>query len=77
MDETAVLTGLIGRKLGMTQVGDNGGQVRAVTVIQIGPCMVTQLKSAASDGYEAVQVTYGRKKNSRSSAFFETNSGRL
>ncbi|HUY20406.1 MAG TPA: 50S ribosomal protein L3 [Candidatus Binataceae bacterium] len=63
-----MLTGLIGKKLGMTQVGDNAGRVRAVTVVQLGPCMVTQLKSAASDGYEAVQVTYGRKKPSRSSA---------
>jgi large subunit ribosomal protein L3 len=49
----------------MTQVGDAAGRVRAVTVIQLGPCAVTQLKTAATDGYEAVQVTWGRKKLSR------------
>ena len=60
-----MLSGLIGRKLGMTQIGDAAGRVRAVTVIQLGPCAVTQLKTAATDGYEAVQVTWGRKKLSR------------
>ncbi len=63
-----MLSGLIGRKLGMTQVGDDSGRVRAVTVIELGPCMVTQLKSQPSDGYEAVQVTFGRKKPSRATA---------
>jgi large subunit ribosomal protein L3 len=60
-----VLTGLIGKKLGMTQVGDTSGRVQAVTVIQLGPCAVTQLKSAPTDGYEAVQVTFGKRKLSR------------
>ncbi len=68
LDERAVLTGLIGMKLGMTQVGDDSGRVRAVTVIQLGPCMVTQLKTAETDGYEAVQVTYGRKKPIRTTS---------
>ncbi|HJU28659.1 MAG TPA: 50S ribosomal protein L3 [Candidatus Binataceae bacterium] len=63
-----MLNGLIGRKLGMTQVGDASGRVRAVTVIQLGPCAVTQVKTAATDGYEAVQVTWGRRKLSRASA---------
>ena len=63
-----MLSGLIGRKLGMTQVGDQAGRVRAVTVIQLGPCAVTQLKTAATDGYEAVQVTWGRKKLSRATS---------
>ncbi|HJU28741.1 MAG TPA: 50S ribosomal protein L3 [Candidatus Binataceae bacterium] len=63
-----MLNGLIGRKLGMTQVGDPAGRVRAVTVIQLGPCAVTQLKTAATDGYEAVQVTWGRKKLSRATS---------
>lgn len=52
----------------MTQVGDATGRVRAVTVIQLGPCAVTQLKTAATDGYDAVQVTWGRKKLSRASS---------
>jgi large subunit ribosomal protein L3 len=63
-----VLKGLIGKKLGMTQVGDAAGVVRAVTVIQLGPCVVTQFKTAATDGYEAVQVTWGKKKLSRVTA---------
>jgi large subunit ribosomal protein L3 len=63
-----VLNGLIGRKLGMTQVGDASGRVQAVTVIQLGPCTVTQIKTAPTDGYEAVQVTWGKKKLSRATA---------
>jgi large subunit ribosomal protein L3 len=61
----AVLNGLIGKKLGMTQVNDQAGRLRAVTVIEVGPCTVTQLKTTATDGYDAVQITYGRKKLSR------------
>lgn len=60
-----MLNGLIGKKLGMTQIGDAAGRVKAVTVIQLGPCAVTQLKTAATDGYEAVQVTWGKKKLAR------------
>ncbi|MHB8381316.1 MAG: 50S ribosomal protein L3 [Candidatus Binataceae bacterium] len=60
-----MLTGLIGKKLGMTQVTDAQGRVRAVTVVQLGPCMVSQLKTKPTDGYEAVQVTWGKKKLSR------------
>jgi large subunit ribosomal protein L3 len=71
-----MLNGLIGIKLGMTQVGDAEGRVRAVTVIQLGPCMVTQLKTAATDGYEAVQVTFGRKKPSRTTAAERGHFGR-
>jgi large subunit ribosomal protein L3 len=63
-----VLTGLIGKKLGMTQVGDPAGRVRAVTVIQLGPCMVSQIKNGSTDGYEAVQVTWGRRKPQRTTA---------
>ncbi|HVN91959.1 MAG TPA: 50S ribosomal protein L3 [Candidatus Binataceae bacterium] len=60
-----MLNGLIGKKLGMTQIGNAAGRVQAVTVIQLGPCAVTQLKTAATDGYDAVQVTWGKKKLSR------------
>ena len=60
-----MLTGLIGKKLGMTQVADAQGRVRAVTVVQLGPCTVTQLKTEPTDGYDAVQVTWGKKKLSR------------
>ena len=63
-----MLTGLIGKKLGMTQVGDASGRVQAVTVIQLGPCAVTQIKSAPTDGYNAIQVTFGKRKLSRTSS---------
>jgi large subunit ribosomal protein L3 len=58
------LEGLLGRKLGMTQVFDDTGRVHAVTVIEAGPVVVTQLKTAAKDGYDAVQVAYGEAKRS-------------
>ncbi len=49
----------------MTAVTDPAGRVVAATVIELGPCTVTQIKTAATDGYEAVQVTFGRRKLSR------------
>jgi large subunit ribosomal protein L3 len=51
-----MLTGIIGRKVGMTQLFAADGTVRPVTVIQAGPCVVVQAKTGASDGYEAVQL---------------------
>jgi large subunit ribosomal protein L3 len=60
-----MLTGLIGKKIGMTQMTDATGRVRAATVVTLGPCTVTQLKTAPTDGYEAVQVTFGKKKLTR------------
>jgi large subunit ribosomal protein L3 len=60
-----MLTGLIGKKIGMTQVTDPNGRVRAATVLTLGPCMVSQVKTAATDGYEAVQVTFGKRKLTR------------
>jgi large subunit ribosomal protein L3 len=60
-----VLSGLIGKKVGMTQTVDPTGRVRAVTVIQLGPCAVSQIKTHSLDGYDAVQVTWGRRKHSR------------
>jgi len=49
----------------MTSVTDAAGNLVAATVVELGPCTVTQVKTAASDGYEAVQVTFGRRKLSR------------
>jgi large subunit ribosomal protein L3 len=60
-----MLNGLIGRKVGMTQVVDGAGRVRAASVITLGPCTVSQLKTEPTDGYEAVQVTFGKKKLTR------------
>ena len=51
-----MLTGIIGKKLGMTQVFDPDGTVHPATVIKAGPCVVVQAKTAGSDGYEAVQL---------------------
>ena len=51
-----MVTGIIGRKLGMTQVFDPDGTVHPATVIKAGPCVVVQTKTAQSDGYEAVQL---------------------
>jgi large subunit ribosomal protein L3 len=50
--------GLLGRKVGMTQIYDEAGNVVPVTVIQAGPCHVLQLRTAARDGYEAVQLGF-------------------
>jgi large subunit ribosomal protein L3 len=51
--------GLLGRKVGMTQVFDEQGKAVAVTVIQAGPCPVVQKKTADRDGYEAIQIGFG------------------
>ena len=57
------MRGLIAKKLGMTQVFDDGGFVVSVTIIEAGPCMVTQIKTVENDGYDAVQIGYGNKKD--------------
>lgn len=51
-----MINGIIGKKVGMTQLFDSKGDVRPVTVLQAGPCVVTQRKSANKDGYDAAQV---------------------
>ena len=53
---------ILGKKIKMTQLWDDKGQVVAVSQIQAGPCTVTQVKDELSDGYQAVQVAYGQKK---------------
>jgi large subunit ribosomal protein L3 len=59
------MIGLLGVKVGMTQIIDDAGAVLPVTVIQAGPCFVTQIKQRASDGYDAVQLGYGDVKEHR------------
>ena len=54
--------GLIGKKIGMTQIFDEKGRVIPVTVVEAGPCVVTQKKTVEKDGYEAVQVGFGDLK---------------
>ncbi|MDQ0190404.1 50S ribosomal protein L3 [Alicyclobacillus cycloheptanicus] len=59
------MKGILGRKLGMTQVFTEDGTVIPVTVIEAGPCVVLQKKEVASDGYEAVQLGFADKKPKR------------
>ena len=57
--------GIIGKKIGMTQIFDEKGKVIPVTVVEAGPCVVTQKKTVENDGYEAVQVGFGDQKPQR------------
>lgn len=50
------VTGILGKKIGMTQVFDEKGEVHPITVLQVGPCVITQVKTAAKDGYDAAQI---------------------
>ena len=59
--------GLLGRKVGMTQIFDANGKLVPVTVIEAGPCTILQLKSIDRDGYEAVQVGYLSRKRKQAS----------
>jgi large subunit ribosomal protein L3 len=59
MSRTATYKGLLGTKLGMTQIFDQNARAVPVTVIQAGPCTVTQVKSPERDGYAAVQLAFG------------------
>jgi large subunit ribosomal protein L3 len=56
------MPGIIGKKIGMTSVFNAEGHNIAVTVIEAGPCVVTQVKSEETDGYKAVQMSFGEKK---------------
>jgi large subunit ribosomal protein L3 len=59
------MTGLIGKKIGMTQFYNAEGNLIPVTVVETGPCVVVQKKQAARDGYNALQVGFGAKKAQR------------
>lgn len=60
------MAAIIGRKLGMTQIFDESGAVVPVTVVEAGPCPVVQVKTEEADGYAAIQLGFGAKKESRS-----------
>ena len=53
---------LMGKKVGMTQVFNEAGKIVPVTVIEAGPCLVSQIKTTATDGYDAVQIGFGTIK---------------
>ena len=56
------MSGIIGKKVGMTSIFDNNGKNIPVTIIEAGPCVVTQVKTKETDGYDAIQIAYEEKK---------------
>ena len=60
------MKGIIGKKIGMTSIFGTDGKQTAVTIIEAGPCTVTQVKNLESDGYSSVQLAYGDKKEKNS-----------
>jgi len=54
-----VNVGLLGNKIGMTQIFDESGNIIPVTILKVGPCIVTQVKTKSKDGYNAIQIGYG------------------
>ena len=59
------MKGIIGKKVGMTQIFDDGGNVIPVTVLEVGPCYVTQVRTTDRDGYTAIQLGFGETKPKR------------
>jgi large subunit ribosomal protein L3 len=60
------MKGIIGKKIGMTSIFGSDGKQTACTIIEAGPCVVTQVKTQEADGYTAVQISYGEKKEKNS-----------
>ena len=54
-----MVTGLLGNKIGMTQIFDESGNIIPVTILKVGPCVVTQIKTKEKDGYNSIQLGYG------------------
>ena len=55
--------GLLGNKVGMTQIFDESGNIIPVTILKVGPCVVTQVKTKSKDGYDSIQIGYGNISN--------------
>ena len=68
----SVLRGLIGKKIGMTRIFDSTGRAVPVTILEAGPCQVTQVKTVDKDGYDSVQVGFGDAKEK---AYYKTAIG--
>src|SRR4030067_85690 len=62
------MKGILGKKVGMTQIFDEKGEIVPVTVIEAGPCYVAQIKTEAKDGYKAMQLGFGEVKEKRLSS---------
>jgi len=58
-----VAIGLLGNKIGMTQIFDESGNIIPVTILKVGPCVVTQIKTNSKDGYDSIQIGYGNVSN--------------
>ena len=56
------MSGLLGKKIGMTHIYDEAGKMFPVTVIEAGPCVVTQVRTIEKDGYSAIQLGFDEKK---------------
>ena len=69
------IKGILGKKLGMTQVFDDDNRVVPVTVVEAGPCVVTQIRTPETDGYSAIQIAFGeidpRKANKPEGGHFK------
>ena len=61
------MNGIIGKKVGMTSMYNEAGKLVACTIVEAGPCVVTQVKTADTDGYDAVQLAFGEKKEKNTS----------
>ena len=59
------MSGLIGKKIGMTSIYDASGKIVPCTVLEAGPCVVTQVKTVEKDGYSAIQLGYDEKKEKK------------
>ncbi len=55
--------GLLGNKIGMTQIFDESGNIIPVTILKVGPCVITQVKTKSKDGYNSIQIGYGNVSN--------------
>jgi large subunit ribosomal protein L3 len=55
--------GLLGNKIGMTQIFDDSGNIIPVTILKVGPCTITQIKAKEKDGYDSIQIGYGETSN--------------
>ena len=58
-----MVVGLLGNKIGMTQIFDESGNIIPVTILKVGPCVVTQVKTKLKDGYDSIQIGYGNVSN--------------
>jgi large subunit ribosomal protein L3 len=60
-----VAVGLLGNKIGMTQIFDESGNIIPVTILKVGPCVITQVKTKSKDGYDSIQIGYGNVSSKR------------